>query len=160
MVAVRLGSHAALRHVVRHSARCLCCLRTRAGTAHPAFLSRAARFVVLAVPVARPGHCLRWPRMPPYVAPPLPAAHLAASSATFVVALLAGLGTFRLVEPPLLRPSYRLSFDGLWRPFTAAAMFVWRRVVSLLRLTHRPALSSDVRRIAEHRKPRRVSTPD
>ncbi len=66
----------------------------------------------------------------------LPAAHFAALSATFVVALLAGFVSFRLIETPLLRLSHRLSFDALWRPISADTMFAPLRVVGLHRATH------------------------
>jgi exopolysaccharide production protein ExoZ len=66
----------------------------------------------------------------------LPAAHLAALLAAFAVALLAGFASFRLVESPLLRLSQRLSFDAVWRLFTADVMFAPRRVAGLLRVTH------------------------
>jgi exopolysaccharide production protein ExoZ len=70
---------------------------------------------------------LLWRRLLPT---PMPAAHLAALSATFIVALLAGFATFHLIEAPLLR----LSRGARLRPVTAKVIAAPLRVAGLRRL--------------------------
>ena len=131
------------RRMVRYStarrprrARWPCCLRTRARKAHPAFVSRAGRCVVLAAPVARAGHCRSWRSVPPPVADPI----LGDLSRCIVgnVCCCSARGFCELPHDRIADALAisRLSFDALWRSITADAMYAPRRVVDLLRMTH------------------------
>jgi exopolysaccharide production protein ExoZ len=69
---------------------------------------------------------LLWRRLLPA---PLPAAHLAALPATFIMALLAGFASFRLIEAPLLR----LARHPAWGPVPAKVMSAPLRLAGLRR---------------------------